>query len=53
MKARLTAGLRHKAERGALALQLPTGLVRNSQGTVHTIPHQEAQARLVLVFETF
>ena len=53
MKARLTAGLLHKAERGALALQLPTGLGRNSQGTVHKIPNQEAQARLVLVFETF
>jgi DNA invertase Pin-like site-specific DNA recombinase len=53
MKARLTAGLLHKAARGALALQLPTGLGRNSQGTVHKIPNQEAQARLVLVFETF
>ena len=53
MKARLHAGLLHKAERGALALQLPTGLVRNSQGTVHKIPNQEAQARLSLVFETF
>src|SRR5216684_4102442 len=53
MKARLTAGLIHKAERGALALTLPTGLVRNSQGTVQKIPHQEAQARLSLVFETF
>src|SRR6266508_6024630 len=37
MKARLTAGLLHKAERGALALTLPTGLVRNSQGTVQKI----------------
>src|SRR6266566_1528534 len=53
MKARLTAGLIHKAERGALALQLPTGLVRNGQGKVHKIPNQEAQARLSLVFETF
>jgi DNA invertase Pin-like site-specific DNA recombinase len=53
MKARLTAGLIHKAERGALALQLPTGLVRNGQGTVLKIPNQEAQARLALVFETF
>ena len=53
MKARLTAGLLHKAERGALALTLPTGLVRNGQGTVHKIPNQEAQARLALVFETF
>src|SRR6266704_978979 len=47
------AGLIHKATRGALALTLPTGLVRTSQGTVQKIPHQEAQARLSLVFETF
>jgi DNA invertase Pin-like site-specific DNA recombinase len=53
MKARLTAGLLHKAERGALALQLPTGLVRNGQGKVVKIPNQEAQARLSLVFDTF
>ena len=53
MKARLTAGLIHKATRGELALTLPTGLVRTSQGTVQKIPHQEAQARLSLVFETF
>ena len=52
-KARLTAGLIHKATRGELALTLPTGLVRTSQGTVHKIPNQEAQARLSLVFETF
>src|SRR5712692_10799650 len=53
MKARLTAGLIHKAQRGELALTLPTGLVRNGQGKVQKIPHQEAQARLSLVFETF
>ena len=53
MKARLTAGLIQKATRGALALTLPTGLVRTSQGTVQKIPNQEAQARLSLVFETF
>ena len=53
MKARLTAGLIQKATRGELALTLPTGLVRTSQGTVHKIPNQEAQARLALVFETF
>ena len=53
MKARLTAGLIHKATRGELALTLPTGLVRTSQGTVQKIPNQEAQARLSLVFETF
>ena len=53
MKARLTAGLLHKAERGELARQLPTGLVRNGQGKVIKLPHQEAQARLSLGFETF
>jgi DNA invertase Pin-like site-specific DNA recombinase len=53
MKARLTAGLIHKAQRGELALTLPTGLVRNGQGQVRKIPNQEAQARLALVFETF
>jgi DNA invertase Pin-like site-specific DNA recombinase len=53
MKARLTAGLLHKAERGELALQLPTGLVRNGQGKGLKSPNQEAQARLALVFETF
>jgi hypothetical protein len=34
-------------------LTLPTGLVRHGQGKVLKIPHQEAQARLALVFETF
>ena len=53
MKARLNAGLIHQAERGALALTRPTGLIRTSQGTVQKLPDQEAQARLSLVFETF
>lgn len=53
MKARLTAGRIHKATRGELARTLPPGLVRTSQGTVHKSPHQEAQARRSLVFETF
>lgn len=53
MKARMNAGLINKAERGELALTLPTGLVRNGRGQVIKIPNQEAQARLSLVFETF
>src|SRR5438445_13249636 len=53
MQARLTAGLIHKAPRGALALPLPTGLVRTSQGTGHKTPHQQAPARLSLGCETF
>jgi DNA invertase Pin-like site-specific DNA recombinase len=52
-KARLTAGRLHKAQRGELALTLPTGLVRNGPGPGHKSPNQEAQARLALVFETF
>jgi DNA invertase Pin-like site-specific DNA recombinase len=53
MKARLPAGLIHQAQRGELALTLPTGLVRNGQGKGLKIPNQEAQARLSLVCETF
>src|SRR5262249_62229841 len=34
MRARLTAGLLHKAQRGELALMLPTGLVRDAAGQV-------------------
>src|SRR2546430_9862042 len=49
MKARLTAGLIHKAQRGALAFTLPTGLVRNGQGTVLKMPNQEAQPLRPLV----
>lgn len=53
MQARRHAGRLHNAARGALAWQLPTGLVRNNHGTVHKMPHQDAHARLSLVFETF
>src|SRR6266536_1747791 len=53
MQARRTAGLLHKATRGALALTLPTGLVRNGQGPVPQMPNQAAHARLSLVCETF
>jgi DNA invertase Pin-like site-specific DNA recombinase len=53
IRARMTAGLRHKAERGALALTLPTGLERDSQGRVHKDPNLEVQDRIALVFSTF
>jgi hypothetical protein len=49
----MTAGLLHKAARGALALTLPTGLARDTLGRVHKDPHLEVQARIPLVFETF
>src|SRR5215470_11079170 len=53
IRARMTAGLLNKAARGALALQLPVGLVRDAADTVHQDPHQEVQERLALVFTTF
>jgi hypothetical protein len=53
MPARLTAGLLHQAERGALALRLPTGLGRAGRGRVLQIPTQEAPARLTLVCDPF
>jgi hypothetical protein len=53
MQARLTAGLIHKAQRGAWAWTLPPGLARNGQGPGRTMPTQDAPARLALVFETF
>src|SRR6266571_906302 len=53
IRARMTAGLLNKAERGALALQLPVGLVRDVIGKVHKDPHREVQDRLDLIFTTF
>ena len=53
LKARLTAGLLNKAQRGDLALTLPVGLLRDSLGRVFKHPDQEVQNRLGLVFTTF
>ena len=53
IRARLTAGLLHKAERGDLALALPIGLVRDQCGSVHKTPDLAVQQRLELVFATF
>jgi DNA invertase Pin-like site-specific DNA recombinase len=53
IRARMTAGLLNKAERGELALSLPVGLVRDRQGQVQKDPNLEVQARLELVFNTF
>jgi DNA invertase Pin-like site-specific DNA recombinase len=53
LKARLTAGLLNKAQRGELALALPIGLVRDSLGRVFKHPDQEVQSRLDLIFTTF
>ena len=53
IRARLTAGLLNKAERGELALVLPVGLVRDAAGVVVKHPDHEVQARLELIFATF
>jgi DNA invertase Pin-like site-specific DNA recombinase len=53
IRARMTAGLLNKAERGELALQLPVGLVRQDDGTVLKDPNREVQERLDLIFTTF
>jgi DNA invertase Pin-like site-specific DNA recombinase len=53
IRARLTAGLLKKAQRGELALQLPIGLVRDVLGRVSKHPNQEVQGRIELVFTTF
>ncbi len=53
LRARLTAGLLNKAQRGELALVLPTGLVRDALGRVLKLPDLEVQGRLDLVFTTF
>jgi DNA invertase Pin-like site-specific DNA recombinase len=53
IRARLTAGLLNKAQRGDLALQLPVGLVRDSYHLVQKDPNLEIQNRILLIFDTF
>jgi DNA invertase Pin-like site-specific DNA recombinase len=52
LRGRLTAGILSKAERGELALTLPTGLVRRDDGCVEKHPNQEVRDRIGLVFDT-
>jgi DNA invertase Pin-like site-specific DNA recombinase len=53
IRARMTAGLLNKAQRGELALPLPVGLVRDAIGKVHKDPNREVHDRLELIFTTF
>src|SRR5579859_917979 len=53
IRARMTAGLLNKAQRGELALSLPIGLARDAIGQVHKDPNREVQDRLALIFTTF
>jgi DNA invertase Pin-like site-specific DNA recombinase len=52
LRGRLTAGIVSKAERGELALMLPTGLIRRDDGCVEKHPDQEVRDRIALVFDT-
>ena len=51
IRARLTAGILSKAERGELGLTLPTGLIR-TDGVVIKHPSVEVQDRIDLIFAT-
>ena len=52
IRARLTAGILSKAERGELELTLPTGLMRTN-GVVTKHPSAEVRDRIDLIFTTF
>ncbi len=53
IRARMTAGLLNKAQRGELALKLPIGLVRDVIGKVHIDPNREIQYPAYISWETF
>ena len=53
IRARMTAGILTKAQRGELALTLPVGFVREPHGLVVKDPNLEVQERLRLVCDTF
>jgi DNA invertase Pin-like site-specific DNA recombinase len=53
IRARMTAGLLNKAQRGELALSLPVGLVRDPLDRVHKDPNREVADRLELILTTF
>jgi DNA invertase Pin-like site-specific DNA recombinase len=53
LRGRLIAGVQQKAQRGALALALPAGLLRQEDGRVVKDPDRAVQQALTLVFQTF
>ncbi len=53
IRARMTAGLLNKAQRGELALKLPVGLIRDETGKVVKAPNLEVQERIQLIFTMF
>jgi DNA invertase Pin-like site-specific DNA recombinase len=53
LRGRLIAGVQHKAQRGALALLLPAGLLRQDDGGVIKAPERAVQPAMTLVCQTF
>ncbi len=53
LRGRLIAGVQQKAQRGALALALPAGLLRQADGGVVKDPDRAVQHAIMLVFHTF
>jgi DNA invertase Pin-like site-specific DNA recombinase len=52
IRARMISGLLNKAQRGDLAMRLPTGLQRLESGIVIKDPNLEVQSRIDLIFST-
>lgn len=53
LRGRLIAGVQQKAQRGDLALILPAGLLRQSDGVVVQDPDRAVQHAIPVVFQTF
>jgi DNA invertase Pin-like site-specific DNA recombinase len=53
LKARMLEGRRAKAQRGALAFNLPMGYVRRPSGDVILDPDEQVQATIHLIFDVF
>jgi DNA invertase Pin-like site-specific DNA recombinase len=53
LRGRMLAGLQSKAERGELALALPSGLIRTPENVVIKEPDLQVQHAIQLVFSTF
>jgi DNA invertase Pin-like site-specific DNA recombinase len=53
IRARLTGGMLNKARRGELALRLPAGFVRKTDGKVDLDPDKEVQSVIRRFFEVF
>ena len=53
LKARLQGGIRNKAQRGELPMQLPIGLAYRADGAIELDPDQRIRQSLQFLFDTF